>query len=364
MNPGMNPGKPGNGLLTVGDVAQLAGVSVDTVRGWERQGMIRAIRTPGEHRRFARREVEEFIRRSMPGAMRQPAAGNKPGSRRAPRSGSNRFSSPWEPEIDEAQSELAILRAKRESESIRRSLHADAEAAARGAREDCSRREVEKRLGGLRAYGRNLAAGLPTEWRAEVTRDLEEYVSERNFPTSLDEVDARSYVEARVEAFRERHRQALALQAEENRRQERVAGLIRTGEIAAVLLTQGWAYEQSTEARRIVERELRSDVDSDWTEDEVRTLVRDVLEEWEEEGGEEDEDGWEENRAEEEPDEGDESPEGEEGEDEEDDGMEAEGEDEDEEGLDDEDEDIDDCGEEEDAEDEGDDEGDDENYWR
>ncbi len=43
--------------LPIGDVARLLGVSVDTIRRWERQGHITGTRTPGGQRRFTLAEV-------------------------------------------------------------------------------------------------------------------------------------------------------------------------------------------------------------------------------------------------------------------------------------------------------------------
>lgn len=39
-------------LLTVTEAAQLLGVSTKTIRRWENEGKIKAIRTEGGHRRF------------------------------------------------------------------------------------------------------------------------------------------------------------------------------------------------------------------------------------------------------------------------------------------------------------------------
>lgn len=39
-------------LLQIGDAARLRGVSIDTLRRWEKSGKIQAIRTEGGHRRY------------------------------------------------------------------------------------------------------------------------------------------------------------------------------------------------------------------------------------------------------------------------------------------------------------------------
>lgn len=47
--------------LAIGETARLLGVSVDTVREWERQGVIASSRTPGNQRRFRRSDVEALL---------------------------------------------------------------------------------------------------------------------------------------------------------------------------------------------------------------------------------------------------------------------------------------------------------------
>ena len=50
-------GSEGN-LVPIGEVARIFGVTVATVRRWEREGKISAQRTPGGQRRFDRAEIE------------------------------------------------------------------------------------------------------------------------------------------------------------------------------------------------------------------------------------------------------------------------------------------------------------------
>lgn len=45
-------------LVPIGEVARIFGVTVATVRRWEREGKISAQRTPGGQRRFDRAEIE------------------------------------------------------------------------------------------------------------------------------------------------------------------------------------------------------------------------------------------------------------------------------------------------------------------
>lgn len=51
------PSSEGN-LVPIGEAARIFGVTVATVRRWEREGKISAQRTPGGQRRFDRAEIE------------------------------------------------------------------------------------------------------------------------------------------------------------------------------------------------------------------------------------------------------------------------------------------------------------------
>lgn len=50
-------------LLMLKDVAAYFGVSTGSVRNWIREGKLRAILTPGGHRRIRRNDFDEFISR-------------------------------------------------------------------------------------------------------------------------------------------------------------------------------------------------------------------------------------------------------------------------------------------------------------
>jgi molybdopterin-binding protein len=60
------------GDLTLGEAAKALGVSVDTLRRWDREGKIRTVRDGRNHRRVARSEVERLS--SHPG---RHAAGDR-----------------------------------------------------------------------------------------------------------------------------------------------------------------------------------------------------------------------------------------------------------------------------------------------
>lgn len=60
-------------LINTAAAAEVLGVSVQTVRRWERSGHLRAVRTPGNHRRYDRAQVEQLL--AMPPAEPTEAVG-------------------------------------------------------------------------------------------------------------------------------------------------------------------------------------------------------------------------------------------------------------------------------------------------
>jgi excisionase family DNA binding protein len=54
-------------LLTVGEAAELLGVSASTIRNWDRSGKLKAIRHPvNNYRLYDRYELETLLDRVMP----------------------------------------------------------------------------------------------------------------------------------------------------------------------------------------------------------------------------------------------------------------------------------------------------------
>lgn len=51
----------GEMYLPIGDVARRAGVSVDTIREWDKAGRIKSYRTAGGHRRFRLADIDKYL---------------------------------------------------------------------------------------------------------------------------------------------------------------------------------------------------------------------------------------------------------------------------------------------------------------
>lgn len=50
-------------MIPIGVAAKLIGVSIDTLKRWEKAGRINAVRTPSGHRRFRRADVLALLKR-------------------------------------------------------------------------------------------------------------------------------------------------------------------------------------------------------------------------------------------------------------------------------------------------------------
>lgn len=48
-------------LIPIGEVAKLLGVTVQTVRRWDKDGRLAAVRTPAGHRRYRRDEISALL---------------------------------------------------------------------------------------------------------------------------------------------------------------------------------------------------------------------------------------------------------------------------------------------------------------
>jgi len=313
-------------LLSIGEVAKRLRVSVDVVRSLTESGELKGARTGGGHRRYRPEEVERWK------ATRRAPAKNAP-LERPTRKPSNRAEIE-EPDVEEDQPTLEDLDAEFERQEMRERAEAE-----------------RQRLEGLKRFGRDLAQLEPTDLRARIFEDLEEFVSSKRVPPSLSVTEAQVIVAARVheigKQYRDAENQRLARERDaaaerqraeterqqrerdaaaerqrvedERREQEREAdeqrrkqqederklkALIDHGNTQAWRETiNRWDWSDAERARRDVERALKDEVKADWSEAEVDDLVNDVLYEGDEDGEDEEDDEYEEDEQEEEGDE-------------------------------------------------------------
>jgi excisionase family DNA binding protein len=290
------------GWLTVGQAANLAGCSPDTVRAWERNGLLSARRTPGGQRRFDEEEVRRFLKlrhrapQVNPPEPKQSSQGRSaaPPSRHDLELPPETYlePSPLEVELQEETLALEVLRKQKEREEVERRAAEQQRERERRAEAESAKQQCAQRLEELKSFGRAIACHLPTDAQAAVTADLEAFVTPAHVPASLSDYDARAFIQSRVERHRQRHLARRAAESEARRQRDDRARLIEAGRSRARMETLGWDQESAAEAQAIAADALEDEVEHDWDESRVRCLVDDVLDEYEEDASDdEDDDG-------------------------------------------------------------------------
>lgn len=290
--------------LSPRDAAEKLGISPDTLRRWEREGLIQCERTPGGQRRYREEDISSMLaagpsepsRRMMPGPSTVRSLNDAPDQSHA-RTITPQVA-PWDRRVREEQADLEVTRIRRERAELIRAERAEREARERAAndakraaaartaeRERIAEFEAtqEKRLNELRAYGKVCAVWAPEEYQAKVVRDLLSSVNPEDYPPDLSDYLARVQVNSRIEAILKPWREEEARKRAKLESQRTLDSLILSGKWHAQVETRTWDRRAADRASREVERTLRDEVDADWTNDDVHDLVDDVLDEWFEE---------------------------------------------------------------------------------
>lgn len=303
-------------FLTIGQAAKHLGLAVDTVRRLEAKGELRALRTPGGHRRFSIEAVEAFrtkddaspaaASRAAPGTYRPVAPSRRVPATIPPRSaafGSTDLAEWGDVEDGEADDwdERSPL-----TPAIRHPLPPEPQAR-QVSDMDIMKRSAQdrQRLDGIKAHGALwIPYDVPTRWRTKVIEDLDQYVTTERFPDWVSDVEAQRLVFGRVEDVLKPHRWEVTEDAARAKRAQEekhhVASLLQHGlSFVHQETLSGWDYAPAQEARRQVEEELRARVTSEWTERRVEKLVNKILEDWDDD---EDEGDWDDEDADEDAD--------------------------------------------------------------
>jgi len=290
--------------LSPRDAAEKLGISPDTLRRWERGGLIQCERTPGGQRRYKEEDISSMLdrapsepfRRAMPDPSSVPSLGGAP-EQSHPRTVARQVA-PWERRVKEEQADLDVTRIRRERAELIRAERSERDArerAASDAERTATAREAERRriaafkeaqdgrLNQLREYGKLCALWAPGEYQAKVVRDLLSSVNLERYPPDLPDHLARVQVNARVEKVLKPWRDEEARKRAKVESQRKLESLILIGRWHAQSETRIWDRRAAERANREVERTLQEEVSADWTDDDVRDLVDDVLDEWYEE---------------------------------------------------------------------------------
>jgi excisionase family DNA binding protein len=290
-------------LLSPRQAAETLGTSVDSLRRWEKEGILNSERTPGGQRRFREEDISALLdnppRRGALPHPRPPLPQHEDEDddeqmpEQMPRP--EMATPPWERRVREEQANLDVTKIRREREAIVRADSEEREARQREASErqrESARRQAiaekkaeadaaeAKRLETLRQTGRILAAIAPLDYQARVSRDLVKSVNGDAYPPTMPYYVAYSQVDARVKELLKPWRDAQERERTKIEKQNQLDQLIRSGKSYAWSETRSWDPKPAERANREVERALREEIEAEWTSDDVIDLVDDVLSEW------------------------------------------------------------------------------------
>ncbi len=277
-------------FLTISQAARRLGASADAVRDWVEQGKLRAELTPGGHRRVLSADVEKLAGAKDPTRTASPTSmPPNVGFRAAPRMPlfCDDRGTVWQNIARDARAKLEAVKARSETSSILGEREAQETRARVEAEKVANEAKEAKRLEALKTLGREeaVAAGLPPAWRARVSADLESYVNATQFPPTLPAHEARDFIRAKVgECVNQFREEAAVKQERESAAQaavlERITvnNLLEWGLSHAAERTGLWDSRDRVRALAEVQRGLRDEVEADWSYEEVRILVEDLLE--------------------------------------------------------------------------------------
>lgn len=288
---------PRDTYVRIGQAAQLAGVSIDTLRRWESQGKLTAARSLGGQRSYRVADIESLREddEHENESISAPEVAS-PSPTQAP---------PWKEREANAAADLTVTKLRiNQREEIRRYNEAgerrfDAQCAEEDRREEETRARAEQEAERSRQYSalekslRSIRSQLGWE-TAAVRAEVERFLADNaTVGVSIP------WIEAEVTALLDRHRADREAEARREREAgykqlqvaaQQVADAIRLG----VLLRYGnsfaakrtadrkeWDADIAEEALQEVRDHLSEVVKPDWTEKRVEREVTDTLAEWE-----------------------------------------------------------------------------------
>jgi len=283
-------------LFTTSEAARYLGVSVDKVRQLDETGELRASRTEGKHRRFARKALDAYLerkgRRGKP-KVDQPRPRPRPIQRLQPDPELYDDVDALEPGDEDFEPFVEPPPLPRPPSPFERIAREFAERKQREAEEAPLRR-----LATLKQYGLDhVPQGAPDMWRAKVAAALESFVTLKAFPDWIDDTQAYRIVRGRVDEVLQPYQEEVAhKKADDARKQQewlderRVQQLVEYGKsYASSKMGWDWEFNDRARALRDVESVLQDDVKAAWTEQRVKDAVDDELAEWEDEDDDDDE---------------------------------------------------------------------------
>lgn len=287
--------------LSPREVAEILGINPDTLRRWERDGLIESERTPGGQRRYREEDALALLDGDKPTRetnSRERSAAPLPAIHQEVEVEQPRQSAmpSWERRVKEEAADVEVIKLRREKAALVRAEHEEREERQRQElfrKQELARRTGEaerkekaeaadrQRLANLRVYGNASAIGAPPEYQARVARDLLSSVNAEEYPADLSLYLAYNQVSSRVSHLLKPWRESQEREREEEEEKRQLNILILGALSYARTETREWEPKDAARALREVEEELRREAEADWTMDDVRDLVAEVLDEWE-----------------------------------------------------------------------------------
>jgi excisionase family DNA binding protein len=303
-------------LLTIGEAARRLNLAVDTVRRLEQEGVLKATRTRGGHRRFREDVIEAFARRNRPAARRAKRirrSAPRPPARREP---ANVFNDPiWR---DDSDPDLDDLPEDPDPDAWLDDLPEDdpddypdqpvpaqttqppprvpqvpawAEALSKFKFEVPTMKqptEAEKRTERLKRLKATGVAAIPYDTpaseRSKVIADLEKYVTAERLPDWVSDLEATRIVQGHVQEILQPYREQAEREASQAANEKKRQQLIDDGLWHARMNTiTGWDDTPAEEAREAGAKALRAEVTSTWSTRRVRDRVDEILADWDDE---------------------------------------------------------------------------------
>lgn len=291
-----------NKWLSPREAAEILGINSDTLRRWERDGRIESERTPGGQRRYCEQDVLTLLKGETPTRKNAP-----PERSRFPSIVPTRDHTEtehvrvpemptWERRVKEEAADVEVIKLRREKAALIRAEREERdEREKREAfrKQEFTRRNAEseqrakadaadrQRLADLRVYGNGLGIAAPPEYQAKVARDLLSSVNAEDYPADLNLYLAHVQVEARVSELLKPWRESQAREREREEEQRKLNSLIHSGLSYARVETWEWEREDAARVIREVEQALLEDAEADWSIDDVRDAVDEILDDLE-----------------------------------------------------------------------------------
>jgi excisionase family DNA binding protein len=287
--------------LSPRDAAERLGITTDTLRRWERDGLIEPERTPGGQRRYREEDISALLNDERPrgNASIRPISVPFPAMQHRqdspPLSTTEPAIPPWDRRVKEEAAEVEVTKLRREKAALLRAEREEQEEREKSAawrKQEFASRQAEaerlkqaeaaesQRFANLRAYGNALATSAPAEFQAKVARDLLKTVTSAEYPPDLSLYLAYSQVSARVSELLKPWKESQEREREREQDARNLRNLVYSALSYARTQTADWDREECARALREVEEALELEADSDWSMDELRDLVDEVLDEY------------------------------------------------------------------------------------